>query len=176
MSGRRAIHFRRLTSYAAADTVFRRVAIRLALITLPFAAACGRATTTPTSPLSIAGSWTQGARLQDSAHGQTHIHTGSFAFVQRGESFTGAGEQSGLCHDESAGDYTGPLATGAVFQITAGVQHGASVRFTTDLCSYEGTVSTDGKHIAGTASCSYTDRGTLFHWQGDWLADRGGER
>ena len=143
----------------------------LALGLLVVLGSCTHEHPTSSSPLSVAGSWTQGARLSETTHNQTHIHTGSFSFAQHGDAFTGSGQQSGLCHDAS-GDYAGPLATGAVFQITEGVQRGAKVRFKTALCSYEGLVSADGAHMSGTASCSYLDGGVRFSWAGDWLADR----
>ena len=147
-----------------------RVAARLVLL-IPVALACSRGSTPPSSPLSVAGSWVQGARLQDAANGQTHIHSGYFSFAQRGDAFTGRGQQSGLC-EAATGNYEGPLATGAEFQIVDGVQHGASVSFKTAMCTYQGLVSADGLHIDGTATCSYTDKGVQFNWQGDWLAQR----
>src|SRR5258705_10321562 len=102
--------------------------------------ACSANTSDAPSPLSIAGDWTQGARLRDSVHSQTHIHAGSFSFAKRGDAFSGNGQQNGLCNT-SSGDYTGPLADGALFQITSGVQRGAAVSFTSNMCTYEGTVS-----------------------------------
>lgn len=133
--------------------------------------ACSTNNTAATSPLSVAGDWTQGARLRDSVHAQTHLHAGSFSFAQRGETFKGSGQQNGLCNAAS-GDYTGPLADGALFQITSGVQNGANVSFKSNMCTYDGTVSADGLHMAGTATCSYTVQGTRFDWSGEWLADR----
>ena len=151
--------------------MFKGNASGLALGLITILGACSHEGTTSSSPLSVAGSWTQGARLSETTLNQTHIHAGSFSFAQHGAAFTGSGQQSGLCHDEG-GDYTGPLATGAVFQITEGIQQGAAVRFKTAMCTYEGLVSADGAHMAGTASCSYMDRGVRFDWSGDWLADR----
>ena len=142
---------------------------RLVIIGMVGACSSHDASTAPS--LSLAGNWTQGARLQEKANGQTHIHTGSFSFDQQGNRFTGSGQQTGLCHS-AAGDYVGPLATGALFQITDGVQQGSSVSFKSDLCTYVGVVSADGQRIDGTAQCAYVDQGVSFVWTGDWLADR----
>ena len=52
----------------------------------------------PEAPsLSIVGTWDQGARLEDAANRQTHIHTGYFSFDQKGDGFSGSGQQSPLC-------------------------------------------------------------------------------
>ena len=80
---------------------------------------------------------------------------GYFSFAQRGEAFTGTGQQTGLCHAAS-GDYTGPLADGAVFHVTDGVPQGTRVSFKSELCSYEGTLTADGAHIDGTARFAAT--------------------
>jgi hypothetical protein len=142
----------------------------LALLGL-LGACSGSDSGTAPAPLDIAGLWNQGARLADTVNGQTHIHTGYFSFSRHGAGFSGQGQQTGLCHG-AAGDYTGPLATGIAFPITAGVQTGDHVAFQSDLCSYEGTLSADGAHIAGTMRCAYRDAGTDFVWTGDWLANR----
>jgi len=120
---------------------------------------------------SIVGTWDQGARLADADNGQTHIHTGYFSFEQKGDGFSGSGQQSGLCHG-AAGDYEGPLASGELFHISEGVEQGINVSFKTPLCTYEGVLSDDNSHIDGTARCEYTDQGTHFVWTGDWLANR----
>jgi hypothetical protein len=126
---------------------------------------------TAPAPLDIVGQWGQGARLEDTLHHQTHIHTGYFSFARHGAGFTGSGQQTGFCH-AAAGDYTGPLADGVPFTITDGVQDGDHVTFKSPLCSYEGTLSSDSAHIEGTARCAYTDGGVNYVWVGDWLANR----
>jgi hypothetical protein len=141
------------------------------LAALAIAAACASRDATAPSPLALTGTWNQGANLRDTANGQTHIHVGHFSLAQRGETFTGTGQQTGYCHAAS-GNYTGPLADGTLFHVTDGVQQGTHVAFKTELCSYEGTLTADGAHIDGTARCAYTDGGTPFVWTGDWLADR----
>jgi hypothetical protein len=149
-----------------------RLASLAGLVLLGLAGACSSHDIgTAPAPLDLAGVWNQGANLRDTTNSQTHIHTGFFSFAQQGGAFTGSGQQSGLCHAAS-GDYEGPLATGALFQITDGVQQGAHVSFKTELCTYEGTVTADGSHIDGTMRCAYTERGINFVWTGDWLADR----
>jgi hypothetical protein len=152
--------------------VFAKLALAPCLGFLGLLGACSShdAGTAP-SALDVAGVWNQGASLRDTTNNQTHIHTGYFSFARQGEAFTGRGQQSGVCHGPS-GDYEGPLATGALFQITDGVQQGAHVSFKTELCTYEGTVSADGAHIDGTMRCAYSDRGVSFVWTGEWLADR----
>jgi len=152
--------------------VFSKLASASGVVFVGMVAACSsHEVDTAPSLLSMAGNWTQGARLQDSSKGQTHIHTGSFSFAQEGDAFTGSGQQTGLCHGPS-GDYVGPLATGALFQITNGVQQDRNVSFKSDLCAYTGVMSADGARIEGTVQCAYTDHGTSFVWTGDWLADR----
>ncbi len=129
-----------------------------------------RESTAP-SVANLAGDWIQGARLNETALGQTHVHTGTFTFAQRGADFSGAGQQTGFCHAES-GDYTGPLADGLPFSVRDGKITDAHVSFSTNLCRYEGDVSADGERITGTARCSYASGGVQFEWTGDWLADR----
>jgi len=149
-----------------------RLAPAAGLVFLGLVGACSsHDTSTAPSALDLAGVWNQGANLRDTTNDQTHIHTGYFSFAEQGGAFTGSGQQEGYCHAAS-GNYEGPLATGALFQITDGVQQGAHVSFKTELCTYEGTVTADGSHIDGTMRCAYTDRGTNFGWTGDWLADR----
>ena len=126
---------------------------------------------TSPSQFTMAGIWNQGARLQDTTLKQTHIHTGYFFFDQQGKSFAGTGQQTGLCQSPT-GDYVGPLATGLSFDVTDGVQQGQRVSFRTDLCTYEGVMTSDGAHIDGTARCEYADQGVRFVWTGDWLANR----
>jgi len=144
-------------------------AIALALVALT--GACSPEEGTSPSPLSIVGQWGQGANLSETARAQTHIHTGYFTFVRQGSGFTGSGWQTGLCRGEG-GDYAGPLATGASYEIVEGVQEGDRVSFKSALCEYQGTVSADGAHIDGTARCAYTEDGAGFVWTGAWLANR----
>jgi hypothetical protein len=146
----------------------RSLAVPLLLVSL---GACSADSGTSPAPLSIVGVWNQGANLRDSVSNQTHIHTGYFSFVQERAGFDGAGEQSGLCTGPH-GDYIGPLATGTPFSISEGTQQGDQVSFKTDLCTYEGTLSVDQAHIAGTARCAYTEGGVSLVWKGDWLANR----
>jgi hypothetical protein len=140
---------------------------------LAFVALTGACRSDVTSPeaLTIVGEWGQGAYLLEEVKGQTHVHTGRFAFIRQGGGFAGEGRQSGFCR-KAGGDYTGPLATGASYQITGGVQDGDRVRFRSDLCTYEGAISKDGKEMSGTARCTYTDGGVNFVWTGSWLANR----
>ena len=145
-------------------------AIMLALAALTGACSSEDGGTSP-SPLTIVGRWGQGANLSESAREQTHIHTGYFTFVRRGDGFGGSGQQTGLCRAEG-GDYAGPLATGALYEITEGVEQGDRVSFKSDLCEYQGTLSADGAHIEGTARCAYTQDGAGFVWTGAWLANR----
>jgi hypothetical protein len=152
--------------------VFFRLAATAGALLIGTLTACSShdAGTAP-SALNIVGTWTQGARLQDTVNHQTHIHTGYFSFSQEGDGFIGTGQQTGLCHSAS-GDYEGPLATGALFNITNGVQQGSNVSFNSELCAYSGVMSADGSRIEGTARCVYTDQGVPFLWIGDRLADR----
>jgi hypothetical protein len=145
-----------------------KVSALLAIVALT--GSCGADVTSPEA-LTITGEWGQGAYLLEEAKGQTHIHTGRFAFVRRGGGFAGEGRQSGFCRTVG-GDYTGPLATGVSYQIARGVQDGDRVSFRSDLCAYEGTISADGKEMSGTARCAYTDGGVKFVWTGNWLANR----
>ena len=133
--------------------------------------ACSSEGATAPASLAIVGLWNQGANLRDTVNNQTHIHTGYFSFAQEGVGFAGTGEQSGFCSGPS-GHYEGPLADGARYDIVDGVQDGSHVSFKSNLCSYEGTLSEDNAHIAGTASCSYVENGVNFVWAGDWLANR----
>jgi hypothetical protein len=149
--------------------VFSRLAVALAPAFISMLGACSSQSEAPS--LSIVGTWDQGARLQDATNAQTHIHTGYFSFDQKGNGFSGSGQQSGLCHS-AAGDYEGPLASGVPFHITDGVQQGSNVSFRSELCTYSGVISDDGLHLNGTAQCEYTDQGTHFVWTGDWLANR----
>jgi hypothetical protein len=151
--------------------LFIRLAPQLTLALL--IVGCSSGATPPASPLSIVGSWTQGARLQETARGQTHIHSGYFSFARRGDALTGSGQQSGLCDVVSSGaTYAGPLANGATYQISSGVQSGTSVNFVAGYCTYRGLVSSDGADMSGTATCSYDDGGSHYQWSGDWLAHR----
>jgi hypothetical protein len=149
--------------------VFSRVAPVLTPALVGTLLACSSQPEAPS--LSIVGTWDQGARLEDAANSQTHIHTGYFIFDQKGDGFSGSGQQSGLCHAAS-GDYEGPLASGELFGITEGKQEGSNVSFRSALCTYEGVISEDGSHLDGTARCEYTDQGTHFVWTGQWLANR----
>ena len=133
--------------------------------------ACSQESGTSPAPLSILGLWNQGANLRETAKNQTHIHAGYFSFTEEGDGFAGRGQQSGFCRGAN-GDYTGPFATGTSYAIADGVQEGDRVTFRDELCTYEGTLSTDDAHIAGTARCTYTDGGASFVWTGDWLANR----
>ncbi len=142
----------------------------VALLLSAMIGACSQESTSPPT-LSIVGVWNQGARLRDSVNNQTHIQTGYFSFTQRGEGFTGRGEQSGLCTRED-GDYVGPLATGIPYDISDGLQDGDRVSFQTDLCTYEGTLSREDERIEGTARCAYTEGGVDFVWTGGWVANR----
>ena len=152
--------------------MFSRLRLAAALCLVSALGACSsHEPDTAPSALSIVGNWTQGANLRDTANAQTHIHTGYFSFAQQGGGFNGTGKQTGLCHSAS-GDYEGPLATGGLFHITNGEQHGNEVSFNSDLCTYTGAMSADGSRIEGKASCAYTDGGVDFIWTGDWLADR----
>ena len=146
-----------------------RSAAQLILVTLM--AACSHETGTSPSTPSVVGLWNQGASLRDAANDQTHIHTGYFSFTEQREGFGGQGQQSGFCR-AADGDYTGPLATGTWYGITDGAQDGNRVSFRSDLCTYEGTLSGDEAHIAGTARCAYTRGGVSFVWEGEWLANR----
>jgi hypothetical protein len=149
--------------------VFSRLSVAVTPAFIGLLGACSSQPAAPT--LSILGTWDQGARLEDAANHQTHIHTGYFSFEQKDDGFSGSGQQSGMCHS-AAGDYEGPLATGALFRITEGVQQGSNVLFKSSLCTYNGVISDDGLHLDGTARCEYTDQGTHFVWTGDWLANR----
>jgi hypothetical protein len=148
----------------------RRHLVLCTLLCLAAACAGGGEGTAPTGG-SIAGRWSQGASLTDSANHQSHIHTGTFLIGQRGTSFSGTGQQTGFCH-ASSGDYTGPLADGVPFVLRDGVVSGSHVTFATDLCRYEGAISADGRHLTGTTICAYTAAGVRFQWVGPWLADR----
>ena len=133
--------------------------------------ACSAESGASPNSLSIVGVWNQGASLRDTVNSQSHIHTGYFSFVQKRDGFAGTGEQSGLCTG-THGDYVGPLATGKPFNLVDGIEEGDRVSFKSDLCTYEGTLSADKAHIAGTARCAYTEGGVSFVWVGDWLANR----
>jgi hypothetical protein len=143
----------------------------LPLIVLISMTGCSPESGTSPASLAIVGLWNQGANLRDTVNNQTHIHTGYFSFAQEGVGFAGTGEQSGFCSGPS-GHYEGPLANGARYDIVDGVQDGSHVSFKSNLCSYEGTLSEDNAHLAGTASCSYVENGVNFVWTGDWLANR----
>jgi hypothetical protein len=86
---------------------------------------------------------------------QSHVHTGSFSFSQEANGFIGGGA-SGFSGGPK-GHYTGPLASGTSYDIVDGVQAGDHVSFRSELCTYEGTMSTDNAHIAGKARCAYTE-------------------
>jgi hypothetical protein len=144
----------------------------VALATAGAIAACSHGSdSTAPGPGSVTGRWSQGANLTDAVNHQTHIHTGSFVLAQRNGAITGSGQQTGFCHAPS-GNYEGPIADGVPFSITGALVTGSRVSFTTDLCSYDGTLSPDGEHMNGTMQCAYTYQGVSFHWAGDWLADR----
>jgi hypothetical protein len=146
-----------------------RLTAILALVALTGACSPGPDATAP--ELTVVGLWGHGANLREAVHHQTHIHTGHFSFVRRGDGFAGEGQQSGFCRGDE-GDYVGPLATGVPYRISGGVQDGDRVSFRSDLCEYQGTLSADGEHIEGTARCAYTDGGADFVWTGPWLANR----
>lgn len=152
--------------------MFRKFCSAGAFAVGSLAYACSAQDSTSPAPLGIIGQWDQGARLEDTANQQTHIHTGYFSFEKKGAGFSGTSQQSGLCSSAAHGDYTGPLANGIPFEIRDGVQSGNQVSFRSDLCTYEGTLSADGEHIDGTARCAYSEGGVDFIWTGDWLANR----
>jgi hypothetical protein len=141
------------------------------LVFIALAGGCSAESDTSPPPLSIVGVWNQGANLRDTVNNQSHIHTGFFSLVQDRSGFVGQGEQSGFCVGPT-GHYTGPLASGIPYDIVDGVQAGDHVSFRSELCTYEGTMSTDNEHIAGKARCAYTEGGVNFVWVGDWLANR----
>ena len=142
----------------------------LPLLVLLGACASDADTTAPAT-LTVVGEWSHGANLREDARDQTHIHTGNFSFVRSGDGFAGEGRQWGYCR-AAGGDYAGPLASGVPYAVSRGVQNGDEVSFSTDLCEYRGTLSSDGRHIEGTARCAYRDGGQDFLWTGPWLANR----
>jgi hypothetical protein len=149
------------------------LALTLAL-TLPllgFAGACRTDTTAPAST-SLTGAWRQSGDLRDQVHGQSHIHLGTFTFSQAGTDFSGSGQQSGICHN-AAGDFTGPLADPAPYQISSGHVAATTVSFDAGICHYQGSFENGNRNrMTGTASCNYTDKGVSYTWAGQWQADR----
>jgi len=134
--------------------------------------ACGSGEGTEPEALTLDGTWQQSAHLVDPVNGDDHAHLGTFSFVQAGSSFSGTGEQSGLCATEG-NHYTGPLAESAPFQITDGMLVGRDVSFKRDICTFTGSfVAGRSDRITGTATCTYTRNGTDYTFTGGWQADR----
>ncbi|MEP6572685.1 MAG: hypothetical protein ABJD11_08315 [Gemmatimonadota bacterium] len=149
----------------------RRIPLVVSLALLTLSAACRNDTTAPPST-SLTGTWRQSGDLRDLAHNQSHIHLGTFTFAQAGTSFSGSGQQEGICHN-AAGDYTGPLADPAPFPVSGGQVDETSVSFDAGICHYQGTFEHGNRNrITGTGTCHYTDQGVDYTFAGQWQADR----
>jgi hypothetical protein len=121
---------------------------------------------------SMTGTWRQTGELRDSLTGDSHVHFGTYNLGQTGDSFTGVGQQSGVCTG-THGSYTGPLSDNVPFPVTEGHIVGSTVSFKTNVCSFTGSFE-DGNsnRISGTGTCSYALNGTTYHFAGQWQADR----
>jgi hypothetical protein len=134
--------------------------------------ACSGGDNTGPERLSLNGTWNQSADLKDSVSGDSHIHVGTFALVQAGDSFSGTGEQSGFC-SHAAGSYTGPLADPAPFAVVGGQLVGREVSFHRDICDYQGHFVTGRSDVIyGTATCRYTRNNVAYTYTGQWQANR----
>lgn len=149
---------------------------RLVLPALVALAACSGSDNTGPDRLSLNGTWRQSGDLRDAATGDSHIHIGTFALVQSGDSFSGTGQQVGHCSTAASATYTGPLADPAPFPVS-GTLVGREVRFSRTeaaaSCDYQGSfVEGRSNRITGTATCQYTRNGVDYLFAGQWQADR----
>jgi hypothetical protein len=134
-------------------------------------AACSGTENTGPERLSLNGTWRQSGDLRDTATGDSHIHLGTFALVQSGDSFSGTGEQSGFC-SAASGNYAGPLADPTPFAVS-GTLVGREVSFRRDICEYHGSfVEGRSNRITGTATCRYNRNGVDYVFAGQWQADK----
>ena len=125
----------------------------LAVIAL-FAAACSSTNSPDPADFSLTGSWSQSAGLSDAVNGDWHAHIGLFALAQTGTTFSGQGQNFGLCH-AAGGSYTGPLADSTAYTVTNGKIQGKALQFKTNICSYSGSfLNGNPNRLTGTASCS----------------------
>lgn len=144
---------------------------RLLLPALLAVVACSGSDNTGPERLTLNGNWRQSGDLRDAATGDSHIHLGSFSFVQSGESFAGTGKQSGFC-TATSGQYTGPLSDPTPFAVS-GTLVGREVSFQRDICEYQGSfVEGRSNRITGTATCRYNRNGVDYVFAGQWQADR----